>query len=60
VSALQTYLHLVGELLRIRREHGEDSPEENEILDRMDQPWYDMTEEEREIASRHLRGDGNE
>lgn len=43
MSASQTYLHLARELLRVRREHGEDSPHEDEILDQMDQPWYDMT-----------------
>jgi hypothetical protein len=52
VSASQTYLHLARELLRVRREHGEDSPHEDEILDQMDQPWYDMTPEDREVAAR--------
>ena len=47
------YLELEARLLAWRDQHPEDTPEEDAILDEMDQAWWEMTDDERKsIESR--------
>ena len=47
MPGLDVYLDLERQLLRLRREKGDDSPEEEALLDRMDDAWRTMTHDER-------------
>ncbi len=44
---LRRYLDLERRLLDWRREHSEDTPEEDQLLDQMDEAWWAMSDQER-------------
>jgi hypothetical protein len=49
-EALGAYRQLETRLRNVRSDNnGQESPEEDEILDSMDVLWYDLTPEEREM-----------
>lgn len=49
---LQRYLELEKELLQWRSTHPEDMPEEDEIMDAMEEVWWKLTSEETEWINR--------
>jgi hypothetical protein len=49
---LKRYAELTDKLLTWRRQHPEDTPEEDAILDEMDVVWEALTPAEREEARR--------
>ncbi len=58
-SAQKRYLELERQLLAWRREHPEDSPEEDTLLEQMDDAWWAMSAQEREwVNARASRRDG--
>ena len=50
-ETLCRYLELEAQLLQIRILHPKDSPEENALLDRMDEVWSLLTPGERKLAN---------
>lgn len=52
LPSLEDYKRLENELLHIRQIHrGEESPEEDEILEKMDAVWSQLSSEEQAVAS---------
>jgi len=50
----QQYFDMLERLEDIRKQHnGEDSPEEDSLLDEMDLVWYSMTKDEIDVLERH-------
>lgn len=50
----EQYKHLTDIMLQIRKKHnGEDSQEEDTLLDFMDGVWWDLTDEERAQLNNH-------
>jgi hypothetical protein len=49
------YLELETKLLAWRRDHSNDTPEEDSLLEKMDQVWWDMTDQEREMIESKRR-----
>ena len=53
-EALRKYLELERQLLEWRQAHPEDTPEEDELMDKMDDVWWQLSDEEVSwIKSRH-------
>jgi hypothetical protein len=54
-DSLARYREMQRDLVRLRRRHhGAESPEEDELLERMDEVWWTLTPSEREV----LRAEG--
>jgi hypothetical protein len=48
-------LELETKLLAWRRDHSDDTPEEDLLLEKMDQVWWDMIDQERELIESKRR-----
>lgn len=48
-QAVARYRALRARLLAVREEKGDDSPEEEQILEDMDDMWWEMSEDEKEL-----------
>lgn len=45
-EALRRYLELERQLFELRKVHPEDVPEEDVLMDKMDDMWWQLTDEE--------------
>ena len=58
MSGLQHYLDLEAKLHEWRKEHPEDTPEEDLILDEMEAAWWALTDAEMAWINRRDAGQG--
>ena len=55
-DAYKRYLELTKMLLKLRKQnHYSDSPEEDDILEEMDDCWYNMTKQEHNMVKKELK-----
>lgn len=48
-EGVRNYRNLILEMHRIKTKYGWNSPEMDAHLDKMDKPWWDLTEEGRKL-----------
>ena len=53
-SPLETYRELTKQLHVLRQEKGEESPEEDTLLDRMDGVWRDLSEPDKKVLAKDV------